>query len=291
MTSLPFKFEEAFSRNIGWITREEQQTLRRKRVAIAGLGGAGGVHLLTLTRLGVGAFSLAEFDAFELANFNRQVGATLSSLGRPKLEVMVKLALDINPELDIRTFSDGVTEHNVDQFLDGADLYVDGLDFFALRARILTFDACSRLRVPATTAAPLGMGVSLLNFLPGRMTFEDYFQLANLPEREQYIRFLVGAAPAALQRQYLVDRSALDFANHTAPSTPMGCFLCAGIMGSEALKILLGRGRTYPAPWVLHFDAYRNKFTKTWRPGGNRNPLQRITIAFIRRILADWHTG
>jgi tRNA A37 threonylcarbamoyladenosine dehydratase len=44
----PFSYEEAFSRNIGWLTRHEQEQLRRKRVAIAGLGGVGGVHLLTL---------------------------------------------------------------------------------------------------------------------------------------------------------------------------------------------------------------------------------------------------
>ena len=49
-----FDYAQAFSRNIGWVTRDEQQRLRGKRVAIAGLGGVGGVHLLTLARLGVG---------------------------------------------------------------------------------------------------------------------------------------------------------------------------------------------------------------------------------------------
>ena len=51
-----FNYEKAFSRNIGWITKEEQQVLRGKKVAIAGAGGVGGVHLLTLARLGVGNF-------------------------------------------------------------------------------------------------------------------------------------------------------------------------------------------------------------------------------------------
>ena len=53
------------------MTRDEQRTLRGKRVAIAGLGGVGGLHLLTLARLGIGRFRLAEFDRFDLANFNR----------------------------------------------------------------------------------------------------------------------------------------------------------------------------------------------------------------------------
>ena len=67
-----FDYATAFSRNIGWVSVEEQARLRAKRVAIAGLGGVGGLHLLTLARLGVGAFNLAELDRFELANFNRR---------------------------------------------------------------------------------------------------------------------------------------------------------------------------------------------------------------------------
>src|SRR5512134_4146138 len=85
----PFNYDEAFSRNIGWVTEAEQAALRSKRVAIAGLGGVGGVHLLTLARLGIGAFTLAEFDSFDLANFNRQAGAMVSTAGRPKLDVLV----------------------------------------------------------------------------------------------------------------------------------------------------------------------------------------------------------
>ena len=49
-----FDYHAAFSRNLGWVTETEQDILRSKRVAIAGLGGVGGSHLLTLTRLGVG---------------------------------------------------------------------------------------------------------------------------------------------------------------------------------------------------------------------------------------------
>jgi glutathione-regulated potassium-efflux system protein KefB len=76
----PFNYEQAFSRNIGWVTQAEQQQLRGKRVAIAGGGGVGGVHLLTLARLGVSRFHIADFDSFDIANFNRQVGAMMSAI-------------------------------------------------------------------------------------------------------------------------------------------------------------------------------------------------------------------
>lgn len=278
-----FDYDLAFSRNIGWITRDEQHILRRKRVAIAGMGGVGGSHLLTLTRLGIGSFHLADFDRFELANFNRQTGAACSTLYQPKAEVLARLARDINPDLDIRLFSDGVNTANLSQFLRDVDVYVDGLDFFAVDIRRAVFAACAEMDIPAVTAAPLGMGVALLNFLPSGMNFEDYFDMRDQSEDEQLLRFLVGLSPAMLQRGYLVDPSAVDLARHRGPSTVMACELCAGVAGTQVLKLLLHRGKVLAAPWGLHFDAYRNRLARTWRPGGNRHPLQRLALSIARK--------
>lgn len=280
-----FEYEQAFSRNIGWLTQREQNQLRHKRVAIAGMGGVGGVHLLTLCRLGIGKFHLADFDTFDLVNFNRQTGATISALGQPKLDVMIQQARDINPELDVTGFAQGVNENNLDAFLEGVDLYVDGLDFFAFQARQQVFAECAAKGIPAITAAPLGMGTAVLNFLPGGMSFNDYFRLDDGPEAEKPLRFLLGLAPARLQMGYLADPSTVDLANRKGPSTIMACQLCAGVAATEALKILLGRGPVRTAPKGYHFDAYRNKLELTWRPGGNRNPLQRLAIAFAKHKL------
>lgn len=280
-----FDYSQAFSRNIGWVTASEQETLRGKRVAIAGMGGVGGWHLLTLTRLGVGKFTLADFDTFGIENFNRQAGATMNSLDRPKLDVMVEQALAINPELDIRRFPAGMSPGNVSDFLDGADLYIDSLDFFALDAREAVFAGCAKLGIPAITVAPLGMGAALLNFLPGHMTFEEYFGFAGQDELERALRFFVGLAPARLQMAYLADRSSIDLAAKHGASTIMGCMLCAGVAGTEAVKILLGRGKVLAAPWAVHYDAYLNRLSRLYRPGGNAHPRQRRTLAQARKAM------
>lgn len=280
-----FLYDEAFSRNIGWVTREEQTLLRHKRVAIAGLGGVGGLHLLTLCRLGISKFHLADFDTFDLANFNRQAGATVGTLDQSKLDVMIRQARDINPELDIMGFEKGVTEDNLEAFLAGVDLYIDGLDFFAFEVRQHVFAACAKKAIPAVTAAPLGMGAAVLNFLPGCMSFNDYFRMNDGPDAEKPLRFLMGLAPARLQMSYLADSSTVDLSGRKGPSTAMACYLCAGAAATEALKILLGRGPIRAAPRGYHFDAYQNRLALTWRPGGNRNPLQRILIALAKRKL------
>ncbi len=182
----------------------------------------------------------------------------------------------------------GVTAANVDDFLTDVDVFVDGLDFFAFEPRSIVFSACARLKIPATTAAPLGMGAALLTFLPGRMTFEQYFCWSGCSEQEMALRFLVGLSPAMLQRRYLVDQTAVDFTLHKGPSTPMACELCAGLAATEALKILLGRGRLVIAPRGIHFDAYRNRMVRTWRPGGNNHLAQKLTLAMAKRKLRQF---
>ena len=255
-------------------------------MAIAGLGGVGGAHLVTLTRLGIGRFIIADPDTFGIENFNRQLGARMSTLGRRKSEVLAEMALDINPTLDLRVFGDGVNSGNLDDFLADADIYVDGLDFFAVAVRRAVFAACAERGIPAITAAPLGMGAALLCFLPGGMTFEEYFGMDGADEHEQLLRFFVGLAPAGLQQRYLVDPASIDLANHRGPSTAMGCELCAGVAASQALKLLLNRGDVVAAPRGLQYDAYVNRLGRTWRPGGNRHPVQRYALARARRALA-----
>jgi len=279
-----FSYEEAFSRNLGWVTAAEQQILRRKRIAIAGLGGVGGSHLLTLTRLGIGAFRIADFDCFELANFNRQAGAMMSTIGRPKATVLAEMARDINPELELEVFPHGIDESNLDAFLAGVDCYVDSLDFFELDLRLKLFARLDALGIPAIIAAPIGMGTGYLVFMPGGMSFERYFRLSGLPPEKQRVNFALGLTPRGFQRRYLVDASRIDLKGKRGPSTGLSCELCAGVAAAEVLKIVLKRGTVRAAPWYHQFDAYRCKWVRGWLPGGNANPLQRLKLAFGYRL-------
>jgi molybdopterin/thiamine biosynthesis adenylyltransferase len=280
-----FDYSEAFSRNIGWVTPEEQEILRHKKVAVGGLGGVGGNHLIVLSRMGIGRFSIADLDSFELANFNRQYGAGQSTVGTPKIDVLEAAVRDINPEAEITTFKQGIDRNNLDQFLDGVDIYLDSLDIFALQIRRDVFAACYERGIPAVTAAPIGMGTAILTFLPGRMSFEDYFCLDGLAFEDQMTKFLIGISPSIQQKKYLVVRSTLNFFKKKAPSTAMGIELAAGVACSNVLKLLLNRGKVIHAPRGLHFDAYRNRLVKTWRPFGNRNPIQLFMYWFVKRLM------
>ncbi len=285
---MTFFHHQAFSRNIGWVSEYEQQALRQKTVAIGGMGGVGGVHLLTCVRLGIEKFHIADFDIFELGNFNRQAGATLSTLNKEKAAALKKMALDINPNCSIKIFSKGVNGDNIVDFLTDVDLYIDGIDLFAMEARRLIFNECHKKKIPAVTAGPLGMSAAYMIFTPDSMSFEDYFDFKSCSsESDIVIHFAFGLAPAGLHRSYLMDESRVNFTEGKGPSTIMGCQLCSGVAVTEALKILLKRGKVYAAPYTHQFDAYRNKYKRAYFPFGNRNILQKCKLKLAKKFIGD----
>lgn len=102
------------------------------------------------------------------------------------------------------------------------------------------FKKCHEKKIPVITAAPLGMGAAFLCFMPGKMTYEEYFRFENKKtEEDQLIQFLIGLSPAMLQRPYLVDESRVSFKEKCGPLTVMAVNLCAGIAETYALKIVL----------------------------------------------------
>jgi molybdopterin/thiamine biosynthesis adenylyltransferase len=278
-----WSYTQAFRRHQGLWNAREQERIRRSRVAIAGLGGTGGIHLATLARLGIGAFHLADPDAFELANFNRQQGATMASLGRKKVDVLADQARDINPDVCLQMFPEGIHEANVAAFLDGVDVVVDAIDFFAVSVRRVLFREARRRGIWVITAGPLGCGTAWLAFDPAGMSFDDYYDLHDGQDRiEQLVAFAVGLAPRATHWSYM-DLSQVDVEGGSGPSVGLACQLCAGVTAAEVVKLLLGRGRVRAAPAFAQFDAYRGVLRTGYLPWGNRHPWQRLKRWWLRR--------
>lgn len=281
-----FDYKIAFSRNLGWVTPEEQIFLKGSCVGIAGLGGVGGYYAEALARLGIGNFVLSDFDTVDLPNFNRQACALMETLGQRKDEVISQKILSINPKAKIKLYGQGLKKEDLKEFVESIDVYVDGLDFFVLDLRIDLFAELRRQGKPAIIVAPLGMGASLVTFDQKSMSFEDHFGLskAKTPE-DKALQFLLGLAPSLMQRKGLVYPAAVDLKAHKVPSMPMGVFLCAGVAATEVLKCLTARGPRHRAPWVQHFDAYQNKYKRSYILWGYKSPLQKLKLWIAKMIL------
>lgn len=283
---LSWDYDRAFCRNLGLVNEHEQQRLRNAHVAIVGMGGVGGVHLMTLARLGIGRFTIADLDTFELANMNRQYGAKTDTLGRPKVEVMAEEVRRVNPEVELHILEKGVQPETMDEFLEGADLLLDGIDYFALDMRRRLYRRAAQLGLPAIMAGPMGFSVSWLVFDPSGMSFDRYFDLHDhQSEMEQLIAFTVGLSPSGLHVPYL-DLNRVNLAEKYGPSAGLACELCAGVAAAESLKLLLGRGGVRFVPQYAQFDAYRTLLRRRTLWGGNRHPVQQLKRQILKRRVA-----
>lgn len=120
-------YAERTGRNIGFVTEAEQARLRAGRVFVCGTGGMGGACVMALARAGIGHLALADIDAFDVSNLNRQVFATLDTLGRPKAQATAEALLRINPDLGLTVLGAGWTGQAA-ALVAGADVVVNGTD-------------------------------------------------------------------------------------------------------------------------------------------------------------------
>ena len=278
-------YARAFSRNLGLINQEEQEVLRQSCVAIPGMGGVGGIELVTLARAGISRFHIADHDSFEEVNFNRQYGATLPARGRNKAEVMAEAVRSINPDAEILLFKQAIDAANADVFLKDADIVVDALDFFALETRRMLFAKAREKNLYVVSVGPIGFSGAMLIFSPTGMSFDEYFNLKpGMSFEEKMLAFAVGLSPGGTHLAYM-DCKQVDLNARAGPSLGLACQIVGGMCAAGVIKILLKRGPVKVVPHYSQFDPYTMQYKQSYLYGGNRNPIQRLKIWYVKHIL------
>jgi hypothetical protein len=124
---MSFSYETFTTRNIGFVSEEEQRRLHNATVFVCGTGGMGGAAIQALARAGIGRLVLADIDRFEMSNLNRQVFCFADTIGQSKAEATRDLCLKINPELAITVFGPDWTDQ-VETLVANADVVINGTD-------------------------------------------------------------------------------------------------------------------------------------------------------------------
>ena len=105
------------------------EKLQKARVAVFGIGGVGGYTVEALARSGVGQLDLIDSDTVSVSNINRQILATHSTVGMPKVEAARARVLDINPDCTVRTYQMFYLPETAEQFdFTQYDYIVDAID-------------------------------------------------------------------------------------------------------------------------------------------------------------------
>jgi molybdopterin/thiamine biosynthesis adenylyltransferase len=248
------------TRNRGIIRDEEQVDLAHTTVAIAGVGGGGGHVAVTLARMGVGGFTLADPEDFEIENLNRQAGCTRATIGRNKAVVIRESILAINPDAKVRFFPEGITDGNLTDFLADASLVIDETEYTRHWLAVMLARAARERQLAVVTGFNIAFGALLTSFQPNGMTLEEYLGLdpdsplevirqAEVP-LERWIP--VPCPPSYLAAELI---AAVATGEIPAPSVAPGVYLVAGMVATEAFNQLVGRQAPVAAPTVRWFDA------------------------------------
>jgi len=132
---------------------EGQQRLLDARVLVVGLGGLGSPVAMYLAAAGVGSLILADFDAVDLSNLQRQLLHTSDRIGMTKVDSAVRTLTAINPEVHLDAIKGSLTQANLAQVVAGVDLVVDACDNFATRFAVNA--ACCAARIPLVSGAAI----------------------------------------------------------------------------------------------------------------------------------------
>jgi molybdopterin/thiamine biosynthesis adenylyltransferase len=216
--------QEYLQRNLGVLTQEQLERLRSKTVAIAGVGGVGGLLAERLSRTGLGELRLADPDVFQATDMNRQFGCSTESIGRNKATVLQALLHTAAPCTTVHALPERISSANVDDFIKGSDLVACEIHAEAFEDIVAVCEAARRTDIPViATSLCHGFGAAMCIFSPSgpnpRMLLE-------------YLHWREGGGKSR----------SIDTTRPPEPlsSTSPACSVAAGITSAEIVMSLAG---------------------------------------------------
>ncbi|MHA1111104.1 MAG: ThiF family adenylyltransferase [Promethearchaeota archaeon] len=141
-------YKELTERNIGIISIEEQEILRKAHVGVFGVGGLGCRIAEILVRSGCENLSIIDRDTYSISNLNTQF-ITKKDIGSYKVDVLAKKFQEINPNVTIHTYK-SVDENNINSILESMD--VGSLSLDGPIGSIIVARECRRRKIPLVEA-------------------------------------------------------------------------------------------------------------------------------------------
>jgi molybdopterin/thiamine biosynthesis adenylyltransferase len=266
--------QEIFSRNYGVITPEEQQKLAHAKVTVIGVGGVGGITLISLARMGVGNIHVIDMDKFEHSNLNRQMISGMGRIGQFKAECAKETLLDINPQINVTISLNKVVEENALASFSDADVVIDATD--NLVSRVIIHRAAQQAKIPSIWIAVTPP------FRGGVMTFSHetppYELVLRHPSYNKELTPEVIKQISAIKDERAKKSVAFGALENWASSFITGdapwAVLCpvanmVGLLASfEAFKVILNRDTLKPtyAPNLIKIDLANTEMVKVETP-------------------------
>ena len=152
-----------FSRTELLIGKEGVEKLNKAKVAIFGIGGVGSFIVEGLVRAGIQNFILVDNDEICLTNLNRQLHATMQTIGQSKVDVMKQRILEINPKAIVETYKEFYMPDSKVKILDkSVDYIIDAVD--TVTAKIGLVIEANELNIPIISSMGTGNKLDATKF-------------------------------------------------------------------------------------------------------------------------------
>ncbi len=166
---------DKFNRTKRLLGVEGFERLEKSKVAVFGIGGVGSYVCEALARAGIGEITLIDSDSISVTNINRQIPATVKTVGLPKAKVMADRISEINPDCKVEAMELFYIEDTKGQIdLSKYDYVVDAID--TVSAKLLLVEECERFGVPIISS--MGTGNKLD---PTRFKVSDIYKTSVCP--------------------------------------------------------------------------------------------------------------
>ncbi|MDP1551467.1 MAG: HesA/MoeB/ThiF family protein [Methanobacteriaceae archaeon] len=232
---------EIVSRQMGILSKSEQERLKDSKIAVIGCGGIGGAAIEMLARMGIGNLQIVDKDTFSVSNINRQLMSSFKNVGKPKTDITKKAIQSINPFVNVKTFEGELNNSNVENIIKESHLVVDALD--NLVSRIILSRSALKLKIPFIHGAIHGTMGQVTVFNTETPNYEELFKL---PSQNKEL------TPKVIEE---VLKLSQDVPPVLGPvPNIVGC-----LQASESLKIITKKGKSILAPKILNFDLMRNE--------------------------------
>ena len=167
---------ERYSRNIllKEIGIKGQEKLLSSKVLVIGAGGLGSPAIMYLAEAGIGTIGIADKDAVELTNLNRQIIHTTDNVGKSKTESAKDTITKLNPNINIKLHNGLITKDNISNIISEYDFIIDATDNF--ETKFLINDYCVLNKKPFSHAGVVGLQGQLMTYVPGSCCYRCVFK-------------------------------------------------------------------------------------------------------------------
>ena len=173
-----------FQRTELLIGSENLEKLKKSNVIVFGLGGVGGATVEALVRAGIGNLSIVDFDIVAITNLNRQLVATQSVVGKPKVEAARERILAIRSDINLTVYQEKFLKENSDLFFKDKtyDYIVDAIDLVTPKLDLI--ELATNLKIPIISSMGTGNKINPAMFEVADIKKTSVCPLAKVVRRE-----------------------------------------------------------------------------------------------------------